>query len=106
MAILDEIQGTIRQLAETAGPSVVGLGQHWGVGSGIVLGEGRVLTNAHNVRGGQVEVTFADGRRYAASGLAPQGKPEVSRLRPDRQPRSARAGRWNFRCCRPTGNSA
>jgi len=62
MAILDEIQGTIRQLAETAGPSVVGLGQHWGVGSGIVLGEGRVLTNAHNVRGGQVEVTFADGR--------------------------------------------
>jgi len=27
-----------------------------------VLGEGRVLTNAHNVRGDQVTVTFADGR--------------------------------------------
>jgi serine protease Do len=27
-----------------------------------VLGEGRVLTNAHNVRGSQVTVTFADGR--------------------------------------------
>jgi len=26
-----------------------------------VLGEGRVLTNAHNVRGGHVTVTFADG---------------------------------------------
>src|SRR6516162_9122897 len=62
MAILDEIQANIRQLAERAGASVVGIGQRWGVGSGIVLGEGRVLTNAHNVRGDQVTVTFAGGR--------------------------------------------
>src|SRR5512132_3166903 len=62
MTILDEIQASIRQLAEGAGASVVGVGQRWGVGSGIVLGEGRVLTNAHNVRGDQVTVTFADGR--------------------------------------------
>src|SRR5262249_37606028 len=62
MAILDEIQANIRQLADGAGPSVVGIGQRWGVGSGIVLADGRVLTNAHNVRGGQVTVTFADGR--------------------------------------------
>jgi serine protease Do len=40
----------------------VGIGQRWGAGSGIVLGEGRVLTNAHNVRGDEVAVTFADGR--------------------------------------------
>jgi serine protease Do len=62
MAILDEVQAHIRQLAEGAGPSVVGIGQRWGVGSGIVLADGRVLTNAHNVRGDQVTVTFADGR--------------------------------------------
>jgi serine protease Do len=62
MAILDEIGASIRQLAEGAGPAVVGIGQRWGVGSGIVLGEGTVLTNAHNVRGDQVTVTFADGR--------------------------------------------
>jgi serine protease Do len=62
MAILDEIQANIRQLAEGAGLSVVGIGQRWGVGSGIVLADGRVLTNAHNVRGDQVTVTFADGR--------------------------------------------
>jgi len=62
MAILDEIQASIRQLAEGAGASVVGIGQRWGAGSGIVLGEGRVLTNAHNVRGDQVAVTFTDGR--------------------------------------------
>jgi serine protease Do len=62
MAILDEIGASIRQLAEGAGTSVVGIGQRWGAGSGIVLAEGKVLTNAHNVRGDRVTVTFADGR--------------------------------------------
>ncbi len=33
-----------------------------GAGTLRVLGEGRVLTNAHNVRGAQVAVTFTDGR--------------------------------------------
>jgi serine protease Do len=62
MAILDEVQAGIAGLAESAGSSVVGIGQRWGAGSGIVLGEGRVLTNAHNVRGDEATVTFADGR--------------------------------------------
>jgi serine protease Do len=62
MTNLDEIGASIRQLAEGAGASVVGVGQRWGAGSGIVLGEGQVLTNAHNVRGDRVTVTFADGR--------------------------------------------
>src|SRR5258707_3120584 len=67
MTILDEIQTSIRQHADGAGSSVVGIGQRWGVGSGIVLAEGRVLTNAHNVRGDQVTVTFADGRTAEGS---------------------------------------
>ena len=67
MTILDEIQASIGRLAEGAGPSVAGIGQRWGVGSGIVLGEGRVLTNAHNVRGDQATVTFADGRTAEGS---------------------------------------
>ena len=69
MTILDEVGAGIRQLAEGAGTSVVGIGQRWGAGSGIVLGEGRILTNAHNVRGDQVTVTFADGRT-AEGGVA------------------------------------
>ena len=67
MAIFDEVQASIRQVADSAGASVVGIGQRWGVGSGIVLGEGRVLTNAHNVRGDQVVVTFSDGRSAEGS---------------------------------------
>ena len=62
MAILDEVGASIRPGAGGAGASVVGIGQRWGAGSGIVLGEGRILTNAHNVRGDRVTVTFADGR--------------------------------------------
>ena len=62
MTVLGEIQEGIARLAESAGSSVVGIGQRWGAGSGIVLGEGRVLTNAHNVRGDLVAVTFAGGR--------------------------------------------
>src|ERR1700728_23018 len=67
MAILDEIQENIARLAEGAGSSTVGIGQRWGAGSGIVVAEGRVLTNAHNVRGDQVTVTFADGRTAEGS---------------------------------------
>src|SRR5258708_20743255 len=62
MTIFDEIQASIARLAEDAGPSVVGIGRRWGIGSGVVLGAGQVLTNAHNVRGSKVTVTFADGR--------------------------------------------
>ncbi len=62
MTIFDEIQAHIAGLAENSGSSVTGIGQRWGIGSGIVLGAGQVLTNAHNVRGSQVTVTFADGR--------------------------------------------
>jgi serine protease Do len=62
VGVLDEIQGEIQRVAELAGGAVVGIGQRWGVGSGVVIGTGQVLTNAHNVHGEQVRVTFADGR--------------------------------------------
>ena len=67
MGVLDEIQEAIRHVAERAGKAVVGVGQRWGVGSGVVIGAGSVLTNAHNVRNEQVAVTFDDGR--TADGL-------------------------------------
>jgi serine protease Do len=65
MAGIQELQNAIGGAAERVGPSVVGLGRGWGLGSGVVIAEGQVLTNAHNLRRDEVAVTFADGRREA-----------------------------------------
>jgi serine protease Do len=62
MGVLEELQEAVGSVATKAGPSVVGIGGGWGHGSGVVMAEGKVLTNAHNVRGDQVTVVFADGR--------------------------------------------
>ncbi|MFN2609139.1 MAG: S1C family serine protease [Acidimicrobiales bacterium] len=62
MATLDEVQAAVRAVAETAGPAVVGVGAGWGLGSGVVVADGVVLTNAHNLRGADVAVSFADDR--------------------------------------------
>lgn len=63
---VDALQEAIREAARDVGPAVVGLGRRWGLGTGVVVGEGRILTNAHNLRADDVEVTFADGRRATA----------------------------------------
>jgi serine protease Do len=62
MALLEELEQAIRSVAERAGPSVVGVGARWGRGSGVVLADGKVLTNAHNTRSTDVAVSFGDGR--------------------------------------------
>src|SRR5215207_7012426 len=56
MGFLDELQETIGAVRERVGPSVVGLGRGWGRGSGVVVAENRVLTNAHVLRGDAVAV--------------------------------------------------
>src|ERR687891_132396 len=61
MSAIEEIQNAISAVAERVGPAVVGIGSRQR-GSGVVIGDGKVLTNAHNVRGDEVTVTFADGR--------------------------------------------
>jgi serine protease Do len=66
MSLLQELEASVQSVAERVGPSVVGLGRGWGVGSGVVIAPGRVLTNAHNLRHDEVSVTFADGRRESA----------------------------------------
>lgn len=48
-------------VASSVAPSVVTIGRDRR-GAGAVISEGRVVTNAHNLRGSQVTVTFADGR--------------------------------------------
>jgi serine protease Do len=70
MAVLEELEGAIQTAAERTGPAVIGLGQGWGRGSGFVIESGRVLTNAHNLRGDEVTITFHDGRRETGKVLA------------------------------------
>jgi serine protease Do len=60
MSALDDIQSAIASVADKAGASIVGIGSRQR-GSGVVVADGKVLTNAHNVRGDEVTVTFADG---------------------------------------------
>jgi serine protease Do len=64
-----EASDLIGRLAAQTGPSVVGIGPGWRGGSGVVIGAGRVLSAAHNVRGERAGVVFADGRK-ADAGVA------------------------------------
>ena len=61
MGLLEDLQASVERVADVASRSVVGIGSRQR-GSGVVIGDGRVLTNAHNIRGDEVTVSFADGR--------------------------------------------
>jgi S1-C subfamily serine protease len=62
MSVLSEIETSLADIAGGAGRAVVGLGRGWGVGSGVIIAPGQVLTSSHNLRHDEVQVTFADGR--------------------------------------------
>jgi serine protease Do len=66
MSVIEDLQASIARVATAAGPSVVGIGSRLR-GSGVVVGDDRVLTNAHNIRGDRVTVTFSDGRSVVGS---------------------------------------
>jgi serine protease Do len=70
MSVLEELQEAVAAVAGAVGPSVVGIGSRLR-GSGVVVGNGRILTNAHNLRGPELTVRFADGRiaRGVAKGV-------------------------------------
>jgi hypothetical protein len=61
MSALAELSQALTSLTATITPSVVGIGSRLR-GSGVVAADGQVLTNAHNVRGDEVTVTFPGGR--------------------------------------------
>lgn len=67
MTVIEELQEATESVAGKAGGSVVGIGHGWGRGSGVVIGDGLVLTNAHNVHDREVPLAFADGRTVTAA---------------------------------------
>jgi serine protease Do len=62
MSVLDELEQAVREVAERVGPSVVGIGRGRGRGSGVVLADGLVATNAHNIRDEETTVVFGGDR--------------------------------------------
>jgi serine protease Do len=63
MSALDEIQQAVAKVSQRTGPAVVGIGGHCHRGSGVIVAENRVLTNAHNVHHDEATCVFSDGRR-------------------------------------------
>ena len=63
MSVLDDLSSAANAVVQKAGASAVRVGGGWRNGSGVVIGAGAVLTNAHNIRSEEVQVTFADGRQ-------------------------------------------
>jgi serine protease Do len=74
MSAIEEIGTAVRAVAGAVGTSVVGIGRDRR-GSGVVVADDQVLTNAHNLRGGEVTVTFSDGRSSigTVTGVDPDG---------------------------------
>lgn len=69
MALLEELETAVSTISRDVGPSVVGVGNRWGFGSGVVIASGQVLTNAHNLRREDVTITFGDGRTATGTRL-------------------------------------
>ena len=80
MGPLQELGGSIAEIAGKVGPSTVGIGNRWRGGSGIVIDNGKVLTNAHNLHGDEVRVYFADGRETDASVLGVDADNDLAML--------------------------
>ena len=66
MSAIDEFGAAAAAVLAAVSPSLVSIGQD-GRGTGLVVGPGKVLTNAHNLRDRTTTVSFADGRRAQAA---------------------------------------
>jgi serine protease Do len=62
MGVLEDLESATKAVADRVGPAVVGIGTGWSMGSGVVVADGVVLTNAHNVSDPGVSLIFSDGR--------------------------------------------
>ena len=68
---LDELQAAVGAAPNASGRRSSASGRGWGRGSGVVIAPGRVLTNAHVLRGEEVAVRSAAARSRTAASPAP-----------------------------------
>ncbi len=59
---VEELRQSVEKVADSVAAGVVRIGRGPGRGAGVVIADGAVLTNAHNLRGSETTVSFADGR--------------------------------------------
>ncbi|HET7583074.1 MAG TPA: trypsin-like peptidase domain-containing protein, partial [Candidatus Limnocylindria bacterium] len=78
MGPIEDLGKAINGIAEGAGRSTVGLGNRWRGGSGIVVEQGKVLTNAHNLHGDEIRVFFPDGREADGKILGADGDGDLA----------------------------
>ena len=69
MSTTNEVRELARRVHDAAASGVVRIGRHGGRGCGVVVAEGVVVTNAHNLRDRTTEVGFADGRAVQGRAL-------------------------------------
>ena len=62
MTAIDEVQAAVQAVAAAARKSVVRIDGGRRSASGVVVRDGVVLTNAHNIHSDKVSLSFADGR--------------------------------------------
>lgn len=83
MTTLDDLTTVLQHVEATAGPAVVGVGHRRGLGSGIVIADGMILTNAHNVYGETVAVRLQDGSQHEATLVAADPDDDLAVLTTD-----------------------
>lgn len=83
MTVLDELAAAADRAGAAAGAAVVRIGRDPGRGTGVVTAPGVVVTNAHNLRGAETTVTFADGRREVATVAGIDADGDLASLRVD-----------------------
>jgi serine protease Do len=83
MTVLDELSTAASRVVTEVGPAVVRIGRGGGRGCGVVLGQDLVATNAHNLRGEETLVTFADGRQAIGTVAATDIDGDLAVLRVD-----------------------
>lgn len=82
-SVLDAVADAARTALARVGPAVVRIGSGGGRGCGVVIGDGLVATNAHNLRDRTTAVTFADGREVQAEAVGVDGDRDLAVLRVD-----------------------
>jgi serine protease Do len=77
--VLEELQAAIGTVTERLGPATVTIGRDRR-GTGVVIADGQILTNAHNLRDRTTQVRFADGREAQAEVLGADVEGDVTVL--------------------------